>query len=408
VVDDPATRLSAARTRLVLDRPFLGALTLRLPLVAADPDWCRTTATDARAIYYNPDYIAALPGSTVEFVLAHEALHCALGHFQRRQHRVKQRWDVACDLAVNPLLAGEGLAPPPDALLLDEFAGMSAEEIYPCLDEDEQRETHDQHLYDSEGGEGGGERDPEPERDGAPNDPGEGQGQGADGRESGASDGAQPPASLSPAEAERLEQQWRQHLAGAAQAARQHGELSAAMARLVDRLLQPQLPWRTLLAQYLGTVARDDFSYQRPSRREGAAILPALRSHRLELVALVDTSGSIDDALLRGFVAELDALKSQLNARVTLHACDRELSPEGPWSSEPWEVLQLPDDLAGGGGTSFEPPFAWVAEAGLHPDLLVYFTDADGPFPAQPPGYPVLWVVQGPRTVPWGLRVQYQ
>ncbi len=408
MADDPATRLSAARTRLVLDRPFLGALTLRLPLVAADPDWCRTTATDARAIYYNPDYIAGLPGSSVEFALAHEALHCALGHFQRRQHRVKQRWDVACDLAVNPLLAGEGLAPPPDALLLDEFTGMSAEEIYPCLDEDEARETHDQHLYDSEGGEGGGQRDPEPERDGAPHDPGEGQGQGADGRERGDRDGGQPPPPLSPAEAERLEQQWRQHLAGAAQAARQHGALSAAMARLVDRLLQPQLPWRTLLAQYLGTVARDDFSYQRPSRREGPAILPTLRSHRLELVALVDTSGSIDDALLRGFVAELDALKSQLNARVTLHACDRELATEGPWTSEPWEVLQLPDDLAGGGGTSFEPPFAWVAEAGLHPDLLVYFTDADGPFPDHPPGYPVLWVVQGPRTVPWGLRVQYQ
>jgi predicted metal-dependent peptidase len=407
VADDPAIQLSAARTRLVLDRPFLGALTLRLPLVAADPAWCRTTATDARAIYYNPEYIAALPTSAVEFALAHEALHCALGHFQRRQHRVKQRWDIACDLAINPLLAGEGLLPPPDALQLDEYAGMSAEEIYPCLDEDDQRETHDQHLYDSEAGEGGGEREPEPEREGAPESAGAGDRQGADGGEQEALASAPPPP-LSAAESERLEQQWRQHLAGAAQAARQHGELPAALARLVDRLLQPQLPWRTLLAQYLSAIARDDFSYQRPSRREGAAILPTLRSHRLELVALVDTSGSIDDDLLRGFVAELDALKSQLNARVTLNACDRELAAAGPWVSEPWEVLQLPDGLAGGGGTSFKPPFAWVEQAGLHPDLLVYFTDADGPFPAQPPAYPVLWVVRGPHPVPWGQRVQYQ
>ena len=50
MADDPATRLSAARTRLVLDRPFLGALTLRLPLVAADRDWSRTTAPDELAI----------------------------------------------------------------------------------------------------------------------------------------------------------------------------------------------------------------------------------------------------------------------------------------------------------------------------------------------------------------------
>ena len=40
------TKLSAARTHLILDKPFLGALALRLPLVAADPGWCRTTATE--------------------------------------------------------------------------------------------------------------------------------------------------------------------------------------------------------------------------------------------------------------------------------------------------------------------------------------------------------------------------
>jgi hypothetical protein len=315
---------------------------------------------------------------------------------------VKIMKSFICDLAINPLLADEGLTPPPDALRLAEYAGMSAEEIYPCLDEDDRLETHDQHLYDHEGGEEGGGREPEPERDGAPRDPGRGA------EPTTGAQRAQAPSPLTPAEAERLAQQWRQHLAGAAQAARQHGELPAALARLVDRLLAPQLPWRTLLAQYLGAVARDDFSYQRPSRREGPAILPTLHSHRLDLVAVVDTSGSIDDALLRGFVAELDALKSQLNARVTLHACDRALAADGPWTSEPWEALTLPDGLAGGGGTDFTPPFAWVDRAGLRPDMLVYFTDADGRFPPAPPGYPVLWVVRGPRPVPWGLRVQYR
>jgi predicted metal-dependent peptidase len=64
-------------------------------------------------------------------VLAHEALHCALSHFARRQHRVKQRWDVACDFAINPLLVKDGLKPPPGALVLDVYEGMTAEEI--CL-----------------------------------------------------------------------------------------------------------------------------------------------------------------------------------------------------------------------------------------------------------------------------------
>ncbi len=140
-------RLSAARARLILERPFLGALVLRLPLVAAGA-WCQTTATDARAIYYNPDYIAALRPAEVQFMLAHDALHCALSHFSRRHHRNKHRWDVATDFAINAMLIGEGMSPPPDALYLEQFSGMTAEEIYPMLDEDEDREPIDQHLYD--------------------------------------------------------------------------------------------------------------------------------------------------------------------------------------------------------------------------------------------------------------------
>ncbi|MGD8811574.1 MAG: hypothetical protein PVH16_02475, partial [Thioalkalispiraceae bacterium] len=69
------TKLSAARTKLIIDKPFLGALVLRLPMVMADPSWCRTTATDARKFYYNADYIDNLTLEETQFMLAHEALH---------------------------------------------------------------------------------------------------------------------------------------------------------------------------------------------------------------------------------------------------------------------------------------------------------------------------------------------
>ncbi|MGA7800454.1 MAG: hypothetical protein WCC36_06555, partial [Gammaproteobacteria bacterium] len=117
MADDVHTKLSAARARLILDKPFLGALVLRLPLRAADAGWCPTTATDARALYYNPDYVQSLSVEQTQFMLAHEALHCALSHFARREHRARQRWDVACDLAVNPLLLKDGLISPPGALV---------------------------------------------------------------------------------------------------------------------------------------------------------------------------------------------------------------------------------------------------------------------------------------------------
>jgi len=406
--NDIETKLAAARARLILDKPFLGALVLRLPVVEADPSWCKTTATDARGFYYNRDYIAALSLEQVQFVLAHEALHCALSHFVRRQHRVKRRWDLACDYAVNPLLVNDGLAPPPGTLVLECYDDMTAEEIYPCIQENDEQEPLDQHLYDEGDSRGDGETSgSEPHADNGR------------GRTPDASDpddrsiapnasraGAATPPALSEAERETLSVQWRQRLAGAAQQAMQAGKLTASMARIVDHLLQPQLPWRMLLARYMSASARDDYSFMRPSRREGTAILPSLRSSQVELAIMLDTSGSISDAEMREFLAEVDALKGQLRARITLHACDDKLSGEGPWRYEPWEELTLPETFSGGGGTSFIPPFEWLEQQDRQPDLLLYFTDADGKFPQNAPVFPVIWLVKGKIGVPWGERIQ--
>ena len=417
--DSLETKLCAARARLILDKPFLGALVLRLPLVEAKGEWCRTAATDARKVYYNPRYVGALSVGQIQFVLAHLALHCALSHFARRHHRVKHRWDLACDLAINPLLVEEGLRPPPDALVLDEYRGMTAEEIYPLLDEEDETETLDQHVFDNEQSEGGRGGASPPEA--PPGDTG-GRGEGepstgsrpesdqqptGGGREERPDDRADEPRPLTPDERETLRAQWQQRLAGAAQQAMQAGKLDGAMARLVDHLLQPQLPWRMLLARYMTAAARDDYSYLRPSsRREGNAILPSLRSAQVDVVVAVDTSGSISPPELEGFMAEVDALKGQIRARLTLLACDAELAGDGPWEFEPWEEVRLPRELRGGGGTSFVPVFRFVERRGRQPDLLVYFTDAQGEFPGREPPYPVIWLVKGRATVPWGQRIQ--
>ncbi|MFA7097204.1 MAG: VWA-like domain-containing protein, partial [Gammaproteobacteria bacterium] len=65
-----------------------------------------------------------------------------------------------------------------------------------------------------------------------------------------------------------------------------------------------------------------------------------------------------------------------------------------------------PREFRGGGGTSFRPVFEWLEREGRRPDLLVYFTDAQGEFPPQEPDYPVLWLVKGKAAVPWGQRIQ--
>jgi predicted metal-dependent peptidase len=390
-MSDTDNRLAAARTRLILDQPFLGALVLRLPLKAAD--WCRTTATDARTLYYNPRWIDSLSSAQVQFALAHEALHCALGHFSRRGHRMQRTWDLACDLAINPLLVDEGLTPPGEACVLDVYRGMAAEEIYPCLDDsNDDSERMDDHLWDG---------------------PADGAGGGAAKVGAGGTAGNRendPPAPLTQPEKERLQQQWQRHLAAAAQRAREAGRLSGTLARLTEHALATQVSWRALLAHHLNQIARDDYTWQRPSRRNGGqcdeVIWPALRSYCGDVYVAIDVSGSVTGKDLAEFLGELNALKGTTPVRITLFACDSALAAGAPWIFEPWEALHMPHPFAGGGGTSFIPVFKWIECHGRRPDTLIYFTDAVGEFPGEAPHYPVFWLVKGCSPVPFGCRIQ--
>lgn len=441
VIED---KLMAARTKLILDKPFLGALVLRLPLQHADPAWCATTATDARKFFYNAEFIAALKPSETQFILAHEALHCALSHFSRRQHRVKHRWDLACDYAINPILVEEGLMPPAGSLMLREYNHMSAEEIYPCIDDNDMSDTLDQHLYDKEDqfSEGSrdtsenpldnpnkdsgsdGESEPPPEQDKKKDDAADKEkSEGAssqppqDEEPAGGSSskqeldpsagGAPPPPPLDQKEAEELTVQWQQRLAGAAQQAQQAGKMSGILKRLVEGMLQPQLPWRMLLARYMSAVAKDDYSYTRPSTRRGdPAIYPSLKSTQINALIAIDVSGSVGDKEFREFISEINAIKGQVRAKITLLPCDSELTEGSPFVYEPWEEVELPATMQGGGTTSFRPVFDWADQQDQAPDILIYFTDGHGEFPQFEANFPTFWLIKGKHSIPWGQRIQ--
>ena len=81
-------------------------------------------------------------------------------------------------------------------------------------------------------------------------------------------------------------------------------------------------------------------------------------------------------------------------------------APGAPFPFEPWETFTCPERLPGGGGTSLRPVFDWIDRQDKAPDLLVYFTDAQGEFPEREPPYPVIWLVKGRAQVPWGQRIQ--
>ena len=400
-------KLTKARTQLILDRPFLGNLVLRLQLKAAG-SWCKTSATDAKCFYYNPEFIDNCDNSQIKFVLIHEALHCALTHFARRGNRDKHKWDLACDFAINPLLVKEGFTPPLDLPIFHKYKGMIAEEIYPMIDDNIDEEPFDQHLYDDNPEDGqessdGGMAEDALEGESS-NDSSSGSGTSSTNQQS--EQLAEKPQPLTPDEINTLASQWQKNLASSAQLAHQAGKLDETFAKLVDFFLQPQVSWQSLLAQYMSNLARDDFSYNRPSRRQGNAILPTLRSAQIDLSIAIDTSGSITQQEVDEFVSEVDAIKGNIRASITLMACDEQLKPQHIWRFEAWEQLEFPASLGGGKGTNFNPVFDYLNTQDNHEKLLIYFTDAKGVFPEFEPNYPVLWLVKGKEAIPWGQRIQ--
>src|SRR5262249_20793082 len=98
-------KLTRARTQILLSQPFFGTLCLRLKLIAGAVP---TMATDGQRIVYAPAFVNSLQPAELEAVLAHEVLHCALGHHCRRGQRDPRLWNEAADLAINPLLVANG------------------------------------------------------------------------------------------------------------------------------------------------------------------------------------------------------------------------------------------------------------------------------------------------------------
>jgi predicted metal-dependent peptidase len=118
----------------------------------------------------------------------------------------------------------------------------------------------------------------------------------------------------------------------------------------------------------------------------------------------IDTSGSIDQALLNTFLGEVESICAECRpSGITLIDCDAEINSVR--ECEPSDPL--PRDFAGGGGTDFKAVFERLANDS--PVCLIYFTDLEGNFPKCEPGFPTLWAAYNTtKTAPFGVTVKLQ
>src|ERR1044072_2557041 len=103
-------RIIKARSQLISDHPFYGALAMRLIIQLRND--IKTMATDGKFLYYCQEFLDKVSEYDLLFTVAHEVLHCALSHMTRRDGREWPLWQAATDYVVNLLLHKAGFKVP--------------------------------------------------------------------------------------------------------------------------------------------------------------------------------------------------------------------------------------------------------------------------------------------------------
>lgn len=391
-------RISKQRTALVMDQPFFGALALRLKVV--EDTACRTFWVDGESLGYNPAYLATLNDLECRGVLAHEVLHVANGHCFRQGPRDADRWNDACDYAINPIVKSAGFVLPMGHLDDARFHGKSAEEIYAILTQ----EARQQEKEKSDGNPGANAPGSQQAPANGANTP------------SAAPDPNAPPScgEVRPypgPNPDLKETEWKVAVLQAAKAARMRGKLPGDLQAMAESAAEPSVDWRPILMRFAQQVTNDDYSFAMPNRRylHLGFYLPSLHSPAVgDAVFVRDASGSVFDETQAQFAGEVIHVAETVRpARLIVLDCDTRITQVQVFErGDPIELAPV----TGGGGTSFIEPFEWLERESIHPAFLVYLTDMDGRFPATTPPYPVLWGSTTPlaraRQAPFGEMVE--
>lgn len=424
-------KLQAARFQAVRQWPYLSSALWILMPVEVDPAELRgmnTLAVDKYwRLYYDPVAVAQWNVAELAGVLYHEIGHLLRDHAGRgeQQSAHPEVWNIAGDCEINDDLLAEKVALPGVAVSPKTYGypdGELVEQYYARLMNDPKVVRRVQ-LVMSGGGPGAGDGEADGETPGAGSGSGkkaakgQGKGQGKDPQpgqgpsggacgscangtpqpwELGAPDQANP--GVGEGEAEILRVQIANTIAEHASKGR--GTVPGQWERWAKQKLKPKVDWRQAIrgmvrAAVADTAGMVNYSYQKPSRRQGSntgVVMPALRRPEPRVACAIDTSGSMGTAELAQAVAEVGGVLRKLGLRdgVPVFAVDSQVHH----SRTVFRLDQV--KLVGGGGTDMGEGIAAAYRMKPRPHVCIVLTDGMTPWPALPtPGMGVIAAIVG-------------
>lgn len=269
---------------------------------------------------------------------------------------------------------------------------------------------------DSSSGADDGEEDAQEEDSSAPATDGEEDGAGDDGGDDGDIEqpgGMRPPPtpteptegkSSTGADKDSQELAWALATEQAALKSRNDGSIGEALNRLMVAANKEEDDIWEVLRQYVQALKPTNYSWAQPNRRfvSSGLYLPGIVKESMPGIGIaVDTSGSIDNEMLKRFAVGLNMIVEDYQPEyIEIVYCDD--SVRRTVRFEQGEEVEL--SAAGGGGTAFQPALNYYSNLEEVPALVIYLTDLYGEnvsgYGPIEPEYPVIWVTTECSTIP--------
>lgn len=378
--------------RYLKEEPFYAALSRHIEKYASNviptAGVCINPDSGTFEMLYNPEFFEKLSDDEVMLVLKHEFMHLILEHVTGRMPDKTQMrmWNHATDLAINSEIFPKEckdsikniwemcLLPGKEGPYKDLPRGESADFYF-----DKIKEMVEEQKKNGKGqsGEGNGVGQP---GSGDPSD-GEEQGGGFDSHEGWGEDGKNPiPQEVRELAKERLRQAMNE-AANEANRSGNWGTVSQSMRKDIMKRLSSKIDWKKVLRYFIKTSQKADRQNSvRKINRRFPYIHAGKKSNRTAKIAIsIDQSGSVSDAMLMTFFAELDNLAEL--AEFTVIPFDDGVAEDKVYVWKKGSKKKAERVLCG--GTNFDAPTKFVNEGNFDGHIILTDMCAPKPIPSR-------------------------
>mgnify|MGYP004650270255 CR=1 FL=1 len=416
--------LESIKRRLLVKYPFFGSVVASSNFIAEKS--VGTAETDGQNIYYNPDFIESVTNDQQTFIFAHEICHIAFDHIYRSEGKDKKLWNIATDAVINAFLKQDKLPMVEGVIDIPEAINFDAEEMYKKLLSEKNQQSNQsqngnsqkQEVNQSNGWSSKASNKEEKQQDvghdthsmwtkAVEKKHREGQNHHDEKRNKEQENktneeikkltkiGERETFKQNKIERKKQLEDLRKSLASQSHG---YGNTTNSKIRNITNIgiSKPLIDWRRLLKE---AVKYDiDWSYQNAEIENGVVTAHLEEIPRPATEIILDTSGSIDETLLRSFLRECKNILQTSKVKV------------GCFDTKFYgftEIKNVSDidnmPFYGGGGTDFEVA---VKAFTRRVENKIIFTDGDADMPSIP--MDAIWIVFGETEIkPLGGKVIY-